>query len=171
LAVVSENERYVCATVLEDGQMRVRMADDWRLELASEETELGFRVLVPPGQMEDAEEKDYFVWEATWTPFDQNFWLTYFQKAVQSGIELPDLLLRDFEFLTRCLQGKRAKDWSLVPIKNNPKFAKLYSVLLGFKALSELRQNKLSGLQETGLTEREGVEGDPRPGKALSTAF
>lgn len=168
MTVVPENGRYVCATVLEDGQMRVRIVDDWKRELAEEEKNLSFRVLVPPKLTEDMSGKPYYVWKASWTPFDQNHWMEYFQRVVKGGIELPSLLLQDLEFATRCLRSKGAKDWSPVQIKGNPRFSKLYAVLLGFKALAELRQNKLCGI-EVNQVEREGENGDPNPGQPLQT--
>lgn len=168
LAVVPEHGRYVCATVLEDGQMRVRIVDDWKEELAEEEKDLSFRVLVPPEVTEDLDDKPYYVWEAVWTPFDQNHWMEYFQKVVKGGVELPGLLLQDLEFATRCLKARGAKDWTAVQIKDNPRFSKLSAVLLAFKALAELRQNKLCGI-EVNQVEREGEDGNPKPGEPIQT--
>ena len=148
--------------------MRARVVDDWEAELVEEAESPNFRVLIPPVPMEEDPARSYLVWDPSWTSFDQNYWLQYFQKAVRKGLELPAPLLKDLEFVTRCLKSKQSKDWASVKIQGNPKFTKLYAVLLGFKALTELRKNKVQGLQMS-LKEKEGAESNPHPGKTVSS--
>lgn len=150
--------------------MRVRMADDWRAELEEEAKDPSFRVLVPPFPLkeEDREGVSYFVWEMSWSPLDQNTWFQYFQDVVKRGVELPPLLLQEFEFATRCLKAENSKDWGSVPIRGNPKFAKLFAVLLGFKALHELRSFKKTRGLEMSLKEKEGQADNPHPGKDVA---
>lgn len=155
MSVVPENDRYVCATVQEDGQMRVRIVEDWKKELQEEEKDISFRVLVLPKRDETLGDKPYFVWEHQWTPFDQNYWLQYFQTAVNKGLDIPNLLLWDLNFMTKCLKSKKSRDWASVSISTSQKFSKLYAVLLGFKALTELRKNKFHGINVK-MEEREG---------------
>ena len=171
LAVVYEGEQYVCATVQEDGQMRVRLVPDWKPELEMEAQDSCFRVLVPPYHLDEAETEgaSYFIWDPQWTPGDQNIWLQYFQDTVRRGVELPELLMKDFEFLARCLKAKNSKDWSSVNVQGNFKFTKLFAVLLGFKALRELRNLKKVQGMKVGLQEKEGHEGNPHPGKVVSS--
>lgn len=146
MAVVPESGKYVCATVQEDGQMRVRVVEDWKKELLDEEKEVSFRVLVLPEVDESLVEKPYFIWGHKWTSFDQNYWLQYFQMAVKRGLELPSLLLRDLDFMVKCLKSKKSRDWGAISLSTSPKFSKLFAVLLGFKALTELRKNKFPGI-------------------------
>lgn len=168
LVVVAEGDKFVCVTVQEDGQMRARIVDDWKSELEEEKQSPNFRILIPPMPQEEDPELDYLVMTPSWSSFDQNYWLQYFQKAAKTGVELPELILKDLNFLTKSLMSKGSKDWAAVKIQGNPKFTKLYAVLLGFKALSELRKNKVQGLKMS-LKEKEGAEGNPYPGKSLSS--
>ena len=146
MVVVPESGRYVCATVQEDGQMRVRIVGDWRNELLEEENDISFRGLILPEIEESLVDKPYFVWGSSWTSFDQNYWLQYFQTALEKGLEFPEILLKDLEFLTKCLRSKKSRDWGAVPLRDNSKFSRLYAVLLGFKALTDIRNNKFPGI-------------------------